>query len=256
MFAGFPNEENRKEENEVVSILLKHSPNFNKFYYEEWKIKQIPARWYLIQDLNKKAQSRLYKNGNIKIYWIEFRHLPTTHNITKDSYLFAHELAHIIRLYENKILSLRENFVQNPEFASDFKHIIRHIFEDTAADRLLRTKYNFDLLPHYEEVIGVSRSYLKTLTEEPHGLERTSLLLQLIKERICWNLIQNRDSCARWTEYEDWLCIKFQNVIEERDEILSLIQRIDWDTPDQQRPVFKILVDKCKIQDMVYIEPT
>jgi hypothetical protein len=61
------------------------------------------------------------------------------------------------------------------------------------------------------------------------GLERKLLLLWLIKEKICWNIIKEPSSV--WMNYEEWLIkSKYSEIVNERNEIVSMIQDIEWDT--------------------------
>jgi len=173
-----PSIDKRMDENGIVSI-LKLSENFNRFYDEKWKLRGVPTQWFLNQYLETRARACLYSEESIKIYYIEFRQFHTDSNIIKDSYLFAHEMGHIIRLYENKVLNFGVRRLYDPEFTPIFENTLQHIFEDTAVDRMLCNKYDFNLLPYYEEILGYSRSNLENIKKEPEGSERTALLLQL-----------------------------------------------------------------------------
>ena len=247
------NNKNEQDEDKVISILLNSSDDFKRFHEKEWKVRNIPTHWCLIHDLENEAQARRCPKTDPKEYCIDFRNCPTLENLTKDLYIFAHEMTHIIRFHENKDLKISTiNSLRYNRFPPIAKGIVSHILEDTAVKRFLCSKYKFNLLPHYEETISNSRISLEGIEKEPQGLKRTELLLQMIKERILWGLIKDRKSSTIWTNYETWLLSRpFSSIIEERNEVVSMIQEIEWDTREQQRPVFELIVDKCKLGDMI-----
>lgn len=226
---------------------------FAYFYNFDWKARQLPVIWCFCLLLEKKALVQPKVIGNKKSYIIKFRRFPTVN----DAYLFAHEMMHVVRHFENKLLQFGDASLYDSEYTPAIEKVMLHIFEDVAVDRTLYNKYSFELLSYYEENIIGSKSNLTNLEKEPYGLERKVLLLKLVKERILWNIIKNKESSTIWMNYEAWLkseCSATKTIIKDRDAIMLAIEDFEWDTPEQQKPVFKLIVDFCKLNDYICIK--
>lgn len=237
------------DEEWLISNLL-YSKEFSKFYDNSWKARKLAVVWCFVYYLERNAFVQSKTIGDKNIYIIKFKQYPTTN----DAYLFAHEMTHVIRLSEDKLLRFGEPLLYDSEYSPEIKKVITHIFEDVAVDRFLHNNYGFDLMPYYEDTIPLSRANLIRLKSEPNGLERKILLLKLVKERLLWNIIKNKDSSNIWMNYEAWLkseCGATKTIINDRNEIISLIRDFEWDTPEQQAPIFKLIVDFCKLGDYI-----
>lgn len=246
---------NSIDEDRIISTLL--SSEFSKFYNNEWNTRGIHVTWCYNYYLNRKAYARLEIDGEQRSYIIVFRQFPAIGNIVNDSYLFAHEMMHIVRLFDDKLLQFGDARLYDSEYTPAIEKVMLHIFEDVAVDRTLYNKYSFELLSYYEENIIGSKSNLANLEKEPYGLERKVLLLKLVKERILWNIIKNKESSTIWMNYEAWLkseCSATKTIIKDRDAIMLAIEDFEWDTPEQQKPVFKLIVDFCKLNDYICIK--
>lgn len=240
------------DEERLISKLLS-SKEFSKFYGNSWKTRKLAVVWCFVYYLERKAFVQPKTIGDKNLYVIKFKQYPTTN----DAYLFAHEMTHVIRLSEGKLLRFGEPLLYDSEYSPEIKKVITHIFEDVAVDRFLHNNYGFDLMPYYEETIPLSRANLIRLKSEPNGLERKILLLKLVKERLLWNIIKNKESSTIWMNYEAWLkseCSATTTIIKDRDAIISAIEDFEWDTAEQQKPVFKLIVDFCKLNDYICIK--
>lgn len=249
-----PSIDKKKDEDKIVAV-LKTSDKFNRFYETEWKTRSIPTSWYLVQDLAEKGKAHDYIEQGVRTLYIEFNHCPTIENIDIDSYIFAHEMGHIIRFYENSVLNLRE--IDSTQYPPSVPYTIKNhmipLFEDTAVDHLLHEKYDFDLLPHYEKNLDNSIRNLEGLTEEPDEPLRTLLLIALIQDKLLWNLVENRESCTKWVHLEEDLKRRFLHVVKDRDELTAIIDQIVVGTKDQQKVVFKAIAERCRLAEMIRI---
>jgi hypothetical protein len=232
----------------IISILLK-SESFAQFYKIDWEGRKFPVRWCLVHNLEVPARVSFDAADAQRLCILHFRQYPTKSNLINDSYLFAHEMSHIIRVHENKVWTFGCSRLYST-ITPDLINTLRHILEDTAIDRRLYNKHKFNILPHYEDTVQNSRQYLEKMRRVPDGLERKSLLLWMIKEKICWNII--KESSSAWVNYEEWLKkSKYSEIVNERNEIASIIQDIEWDTLEQQQPVLKTIVDMCELNDYI-----
>jgi len=98
-----PSKDKCLNEKDIISI-LQHSSKFRQSYNREWKARNITTLWFLVQDPNERAKAHKLRNCNSTLYYIEVGHLPTRNNIVEDSYIFTHEMEHVIRLYVNSVL--------------------------------------------------------------------------------------------------------------------------------------------------------
>jgi len=225
------------KERNVVKGLRKSSKEFNHFYQEE-RVKRngFPIKWIQNPELKKgiKAEANLAVSTSTgkEFYTIYFRDFPNV----KDDLVFAHEIVHIIRAKEKKVLIIRVN----DKSYSFLAGALMNMFEDPLVDEYLKNYYKFDLLTNYKERLRHQKEQLVRLDEEPIQYSgKLDCMINFSKIALCWNLIKDQDEHQDWIDYKISYEDKLPNVWKMSTYFLSIIEGIGFDSLDKQERIVK-----------------
>jgi hypothetical protein len=236
---------------ETIHTLSELSQEFREFC-EEMKVDSLPMIWLHNPDLlGSDADHCPFNDKNAII----FKKIPTE---ADDIFLVAHEIMHVIRAMDKMPLKIKPNYlIFDKDIASVFALILRNLLEDPVVDRLLKEEYNFDPLQQYENSIIKMRNSLERRVS--CGLiggifEETQIVFNLCKQKLEWDLIENKETNLKWIEYEARLTDNYQDAVNARDVLVSFIEQVGLDTKEKQRRIFDVITEAFGLTSMVYVQ--
>jgi hypothetical protein len=225
-----------KREREIVSELLKHSKEFSRFYHAKWKPKNLSAKWCIDDDLPHPGEACYI--SKINQYKITLRHLPAKENVERSALIVAHEMCHVIRMHEDKVL-IFDGF-------SDLKNALHQILEDPVIDLFLQNEYGFDRIALYED--NINNSFRELDEKYPNvpdaAIDELALAINLARQQVEWRSIGGYETNGLWNAYEKCLRDKYPSeFIDKRDKIVSIIEEFSNGTKKAHCYAFRELND-------------
>jgi len=245
-------------EDALIGKLLTFS-EFDKFYRNEWMPRKtsVVVEWKINPSCSNFAASGIITNGNT---FIELPHYPETIN---DAFLVAHEIVHVIRDLENRILrfpSVNNTILEKytVESMGDLASRIGSMFDDPIVDTFLQNQYGFDPARHYVKVVipNTIRS-LQSSGDPTDELIRFKQALFFSQCALQWDSIKGARKRA-WYELKRMYLKRRPHVKRIGEDLYSMAKENGYDALENQKTLFNKIGDKytlndIKIKDILYI---
>lgn len=240
-------------EGQVISGIIKF-PEFEEFYMNEWKKRDILIRWVV----NSTFTEFGYQGSDEKGHYILLSTFPRT---LEDAFVVAHEMMHICREFDGQYLK----FEQNNELARQFngENIERLVsnfgsmVDDPIIDKFLQNIYGFKPGKFYtKKRIPASIESLNHLGDPTDDIERLIRALVYSQYLLQWDFITNSNSLRKWKTLRELYKKQRPIVTSIGEEIYITSKEIGYDTLEKQRELFgkfsdKYTINSIKIKDII-----
>jgi len=217
------------DESVLADVLCELSPEFERFYREERQRYDFPIyfEWKPDLDEGNRALTREIRIKTEKIYKICFRNYPRN----DDALIFAHEIEHAIRAYNELSLKIESKDEDLSYLAKDLMSML----EDSIVDSILYKNYNFNLLPSYEKGLKRARMQLSNINLPRELSSDFVSAIYLCNQKLRWNLIPNQHLNEEWAEYLDCCKTRLPNTWTMSEILLFFISETAAAHPRRKR---------------------
>jgi hypothetical protein len=225
---------------EVVIKDLLVLPKFSLFYKEKRDKIINEIHWVRDPSLPRGIDYRRTTeehNGKC-VDFIRLRRVPA---VPEDEMKIAHELTHFL-VEEEGFEAVCYTDMRYESVAS----ALSSIFSDILVNRKLKV-YGFDLDEGYKEELRDTYSQLKKESKSPRApLDRLRWALNYIDDILA------RDSLGEGArreaqEFISWFAKRYPDIALEGDELLALIRRIGFDTPEKVKAIYRAIIEKYRL---------
>lgn len=233
------------DEEYAISEILRSSKAFSNFYMAE-RI-QIAGTINWVQDLSLPKgidyRKTTYSSGKRFIY---LRRIPAP---LEDAVSIAHELQHFIledKGFPSVGCAKRQYERQYKNLASALNSMVH----DPLVDIQLQT-YDFDLYEKYEKEIS-KRNLQEYPKSPPEHIGRVLWAINYASNVVDWELVRaegDKDVSELQSLYDE----RFPDIAEMGQELLALVRRIGYDTPEKEHELFKEVIQKYKLSGYLII---
>jgi len=221
----------------VVSELFKSSKQFQEFYKNERSkiINQII--WAHDETLPLGIDFRVtrHRSGKQYIRVIRIRIVPVS---IDDAYKIAHELTHLICDAEGF-----PSVGSTPKYESIIGALNSMVHDLNVNEILVR--YGFDLIHEYESEIADDVRRLERFSTAPSDqLDRLLWIFNYVSTILDWEFINHSN---KKSEFQVWFDQKFPEIAKEGKNLLVLVKRMGYDTPQKQFRLFQEINRQYKL---------
>lgn len=230
----------------VLSELLKSSKEFQAFYEAERGKITRPITW--IQDASLPDgidyEARKLPAGDLIV---ALKRIPA---ILEDATSIAHELEHFIIDAEGFPSTTSKSKVFIREQLSS---TLNSVFHDPLVDSRLKM-FGFDLWTDYEKEKTEAISDLEgAYCPPPNHPVRILWMLHYVSDWLDWDLRNKAEHNEN--QYQLWFNTHFPAIAKEGQEMLTLVQRIGFDTPDKMGILLNEIIQKYELTWLVVVKP-
>lgn len=178
-------------------------------------------------------------------------------------FLVAHEMEHVIRLFDGQTLKLymdnaiAQNFQNND--IRDLAIRLGSMFDDPLIDSFLQNTYDFKPGRFYTNVkIPDTIKSLKTKGRRKNELVELKQTLFYSQFSLQWDSINDDDAIREWRDlkklYQKWRSIVKIN----GEELYFMVKENGYDTLEKQKQLFhkianKYTIDGYKLSDILFV---
>lgn len=225
---------------EILGALLETNAEFKIFYEEEFINKIGSIGWIYDSDMRQGIMAFYDAEENA----IHYKNHPAS---IEDAYLMAHEIMHVIRDKELNMPVVKYNDYRYGDLAMSLKSLL----EDQNVDRILRDKYNINLVPFYMTAIDT--------VEGRSGEERKEKIFQvwngfvLANTMLKWDLITDQGALRRWRDHLKWYRKRYPNNYRIGKNISKIIRAIGLEDVEKHRDIAIKLIDKYDLKGILIV---
>jgi hypothetical protein len=250
-----------KVDETIITRKILEFSEFKRFYHVEWEPRKtsVSIEWNINPSCSNFAASKIDADG---VPQIELKHLPKTFD---DAFLAAHEIVHIIRDLDNKIIRFPcvNNIILQRytiDAMDDLASRIGSMFDDPIVDMFLQKEYGFAPAYHYiKEVIPDSLRRLDSLGDATDELIRLTNAMFYAQYSLQVEAIKNKEASRKWSVLKKRY--KERRPIAQKigEDLYSMAKENGYDTLDKQKSLFNMIGDKytlagIKIKDVLDVE--
>lgn len=235
------------DEEDAIRLLIKHSPEFKRFYNEERIEKLGSILWRIDLDLGSPCQmksiTKLACGINQPIIYVYSVPIPVEY-----AFIAAHEIMHCILTEEGKSPIILGRIC---ELATG----LQTMFEDPIVDRILQNSYGFDVLKQYKKDLEFQREEFKKEQIEPKEKRaQVYIAFHISKHRLRWNMIKDPNAINDWLALLEDYKHYYPNVFIISDDILAIMQETDGEEMiDKLKSSFQKITEKYGLKELLII---
>lgn len=247
----------RKVDEAIITWKILEFSEFRRFYNVEWEPRKtsFSIKWIINPSCSNFAASKIDVNG---IPLIELRYMPKTFD---DAFLVAHEIVHIIRDLDNKIIRFPSvnNIILHSytiDAMIDLASRIGSMFDDPIVDMFLQNEYGFDPANHYiKEVIPDSLRRLDLSGDATDELFRLTNAMFYAQYSLQVEAIKSKEASREWSVLKKRYKEKRPIAQKIGEDLYSMAKENGYDTCEKQKALFYKIGDKytlngIKIRDI------
>ena len=222
----------------VISELLKSSPEFVAFYGAERRTITKPVYWVRDQSMPEGIDYRSTRLPN-GTQVIRLRRIPA---ILEDALKIAHELQHFVLDTEGFVTTGSARY-------ENISSSLNSMVHDPLVNSRLQV-YGFDLRQDYETEVRESIRQLSNVPKSPvNPLDRVHWIFNYVSKILEWEVCHetNKDR----NEFVLWFDEQYPDIAQEAKDLLMLVRDIGYDTPTKQIALFKRIIEKYNLKNVV-----
>jgi hypothetical protein len=227
------------EEAQVLTELLKNSPQFQRFYKAKRPKISEPTAWMRDTSLPIGVNAQATSDLNQHFHIISLRDIPVA---LEDAFTIAEELEHCV--YDE------EGFPGTAPTESRFHRLtatLNSMLGDPIAHQRLK-EFGFDLRTHYEKETLESRRQIENLMEPTRREDVFLWMVNYAADALEFGTMGDGAS-----DFQNWFDSKFPRIAEKAKKLLAMINRIGYDTPDKQAKLLQELARRYNLYPFIKI---
>lgn len=229
-------------EYKVLDVLLKESSLFHDFYNSERPKIKLPLAWIresLPDGIRARTTTVTASDTDQPFHVIRVREVPIP---LDDAALIAEEIEHCV-CDEEGFPGVEPIY---PEFENLASSLTTLLADPIAHERL--KSFGFDLRENLKREIAENRRQLESAIEPT---ERGNLFFWT--SNYASYLLEGDTSLYEFTEFRDWFDLQFPNVARKAGQLLIMITRRGYRTPDKQFILYREIVEKYNLGSVLKV---